>query len=156
MSVIIQGYQLRTSLYGVQVIKGPSALPQNTTSTLATVSGGAVMISSMIGLVTTSCSATATNLSLGTVPTTGTSASAGIASASAITSQEAGTWVIPLVSAGIGGALVVGAHAGNVIFLPTPFVVAAGTITWTTSANNSGYMKWYFMYTALDNGASLS
>jgi len=64
--------------------------------------------------------------------------------------------MIPLVSAGVGGALVVCTNAGYVPFMPTPLIVSAGTITWTTSANNSGQMKWYFLWTALDNGAALS
>jgi hypothetical protein len=62
----------------------------------------------------------------------------------------------PLNSAGVGGVLVVGANAGAAVFLPTPFVVSAGFITWTTSASDTGQMKWYFTYVALDNGASLS
>ncbi len=156
MSVIIQGYQLRTSQFGVQVVKASQALPQTATATLATVSGGAVLVTSMLGLVTTVIGGTATTLALGTVPTTGTAATGGIAAATAITSKEAGTWITPLVSTGVGGALVVAANGGNAVFLATPFIVPAGTITWTTSASTTGQLRWYFTYVALDNGASLS
>jgi hypothetical protein len=156
MSVLIQGYQLRVSEFGLQIIKGPLALPQNTTSTLATVTGGSVMVTSMMGLVTTVLGATATSLSLGTAPTIGTASSSGIASATAITSKEAGTWVTPIVNAGTGGALTVGTNGGAAVFLTTPFIVAAGTITWTTGASDTGQMKWYFTYVPLDIGASLS
>jgi hypothetical protein len=34
--------------------------------------------------------------------------------------------------------------------------VSAGTITWTTSASNTGAMRWYLTYVPLDNGAALS
>src|SRR5215469_14014881 len=116
MSVIIQGYQLRTALFGVQVVKAAQNLPQNATATLATVTGGAVMVTSMVGLVTTVLGGTATTLALGTAPTVGTASTSGIATATAVTSKEAGTWVIPLVNAGVAGALVVGTNAGAAPF----------------------------------------
>lgn len=156
MSAILQGPALRTAQFGVQTIKAAQNLPQTATATLATVAGGSVLITSMVGLVTTVIGSTATTLALGTVPTTGTAASTGIATATAITSKEAGTWMVPLVNAGVAGALVVGTNGGNPIFLPTPFIVPAGTISWTTSASTTGQIKWYFTWVALDNGASLS
>jgi hypothetical protein len=156
VSVILQGYQLRTSQFGVQVVKASQVLPQTATANLATVSGGAVLITSMVGLVTVALGATATNLSLGATPTIGTANNSGIASAIAVASKEAGTWMVPLVSAGVGGTLAVGSNAGAAVFLPTPFVVPSGFITWTTSASDTGQMRWYFTYVALDNGASLS
>jgi hypothetical protein len=156
MSVIITGYQLRTSQFGVQVVKGPTVMPAGTTATLATVANGAVLVTMMLGLVTTVMTATATTLALGTAPTTGTAATGGIAAAGTITSKEVGTWVTPVVNAGTGGGLVVCTNGGNVPFLTTPFVVSAGTITWTTTGTNTGAMKWYFAYVPLDNGASLS
>lgn len=157
MSVIIQGYQLREIAFGVQVLKAAQALPQTATATLFTVSGGAVLVTSLLGLVSgTAIGATATNLSLGTVPTTGTAESAGIATATAITSLEIGTWVGVQASSGAAGALVSGGHAGNAVYLPAPFVVSAGTITWTTSASDTGKMAWYLTYVPLDTGASVS
>jgi|SRR5271165_5973967 len=156
MSVLIQGYQLRVSEFGIQIVKGPTVLPAGATATLATVAGGSIMVTSMLGLCTTVCSGTATTLALGTAPTIGTAATGGIASALAITSKEAGTWVTPIVNAGVGGALTVGTNAGAAVYLTTPFIVAAGTITWTTSATNTGAFKWYFTYVPLDIGASLS
>src|SRR5215831_2513013 len=109
MSTLIQGYQLRTLAFGTQVTKAAANLPQTATSTLFTISGGAVLVTSLLGLVSgTAIQNQACNLSLGTVPTVGTSSATSIATATAITNKEIGTWVVPLVSAGIGGALVVG------------------------------------------------
>lgn len=156
MSVLIQGYQLRTIALGAQVTKSALALPQSATATLFTVAGGPVLITSLVGIVSTAIQNQACNLSLGTVPTTGTSSTTGIATATAITNKEAGTMVVPLVSAGVAGALVVGGNAGASLFLPTPFVVSAGTITWTTSASNTGNMTWYATYVPVIAGASLS
>ena len=158
MSTIIQGYQLRTLAFGTQVIKGPSTPPNSGSSaTIATITGGSVLVTSMLGLVTTVLSGTTGQVSLGTVPTTGTASTTGIAAAAVIGGKEVGTWMGPLVSAGVGGTLVVGTNAGAALFLPTPFIVSAGTINWTTSvATMTGQVKWYFTYIALDNGAALS
>jgi hypothetical protein len=90
---LIQGYQLRNIVIGTLVKKGPLTLPQSATSTLFTITGGAVLVTGLMGLVTTAIGATATNLSTGCVPATGTAESSGIANATAITSLAAGTWI---------------------------------------------------------------
>lgn len=157
MTAMIQGSQLRTIAFGPQVLKASQALPQTATATLFTVSGGNVLVTSLLGVVsTTPTGSSVTTLALGTVPTTGTASSTSIATAVAITSLEVGAWVTPQASSGKGGALVVGATAGAALFLPTPFVVPAGTITWTTSASDTGQMAWYLTYVPLDSAASVS
>jgi hypothetical protein len=150
------GLLLRLGIFGNQVIKGPLTLPQNGTLTLATVSGGLVLITSMFGIVTTAIGATVTNLSVGTVPTTGTASTGAISAPTPITSAGVGCWLTPVQSAGVAGQLAVGALAGNAIYLCTPFIVSAGLITWHTDANNTGQVKWYFTYVPVDTGAALS
>jgi hypothetical protein len=158
MSVIIQGYQLRVSQFGMQTIKGPSTPPASgSTATIATVTNGSVMITSMVGLVTTVMGGTTGTISLGTTPTLGTAQNAGIAAAAVIGGKEVGTWLVPVVAAGVAGTLAVSGFGGNAVFLPTPFLVAAGTISWTTGvATMTGAVKWYFTWVPLDTGASLS
>ena len=157
MGNFVKGYQLRELLFGVQVTKAAQALPQSATSTLYTVSGGSVLVTSLFGVVSgTAIGATVTTLALGTVPTTGTASSTGIATATAITSKEIGTWVAPQAASGVAGALVVGGNSGAAPYPPTAFVVPAGTITWTTSASDTGKMAWYLTYVPLDTGASVS
>lgn len=141
-----------TAVLGTSVVKGPLGLPATATTTLFTVSG-AVMITGMFGLVTTGLGATVTNLSLGTVNDAGTS----IATATAVTSKAAGTWLMPSSTNGVGGALV----ANTAPFFPntpapiSPFVVN-GNITWTTSATDTGQIKWYLWYMPLDFDATVS
>lgn len=91
MASLTQGYQLRTQLAGLQVLKAAQALPQTTTATLFTVTGGMVVVTSLVGLVSSSLGATTTNLSLGTAPTVGTAQTAGIANLTAVASLAAGT-----------------------------------------------------------------
>ena len=156
MSAIIQGGQLRTLLFGDQVIKTAQALPNNTTSTLFTVAGGNVLVTSLLGVVSTACSATAQTIALGLAPSGGgTAEHAGICTAGTVTSLELGCWLSPGTSG--GAAMVTGGHAGNTVELPTPFVAPAGTVTWTTTANSvTGAVSWYLTYIPLDTGASVS
>ena len=157
MSVILQGYQLREIALGVQVQKSWTLPASATTVNFFTVANGAVLVTAIFGLVTTLIGSTATTVAIGTVPTIGTPETAGIATATAVTSLEAGTWLGVQSSAGLAGALVSGGHAGNTVWASAPLVVPAGSISFTTSANaGGGVIKWYLHYVPLDTGAAVS
>lgn len=156
MATFIQGKQLRLLEYGTQVLKAAQALPQTATSTLFTVTGGRIIITSLAGTVSTVIGGTATTLALGTAPTVGTAATGGIASATAVTSKEAGTHI--WLPSAAGSALNVGANAGAAAQLlgGQAYVVSAGTLTWTTSASTTGAISWALTYIPLDDGAAVS
>ena len=160
MSVLIQGYQLREIAFGVQVTKAAQTLPQTTTSTLFTVAGGAVLVTSLLGVVQgAAIQSTDPVLTIGTAPTTGTLEVAGIATSTSLASAEIGTWLTVAPSSGLPGALVVmgtPGKGGNAVYLGAPFVVSAGTITWSTGASKTGKIAWYLSYVPLDNGGSVS
>ncbi len=159
MSNIVQGPQLRQLSRGLIVTKAAQALPQSATATLFTVGGGAVLVTGLIGVVTTVIQSSDPVLSLGTAPTVGTAQTSGIATTTVLTSAEAGTLVTVADSAGLPTGLVVmatAAKAGSTVFPAKPFVVSAGTITWTTGASKTGAMKWYLTYLPLDDAAYVS
>lgn len=159
MGNFIQGSQLRTLLFGNQVLKAAQTPPNSGSSaTLFTVAGGAVIVTSLVGRVSTVLSGTTGAIALGTKPTSGTEETGGIATAGVVGGAEVGTMLTPLASSGLAGALVVsGKFAGNVPFLPNPFTVNAGTIEVTTSvATMTGAIDWYLTYVPLDTGASVS
>lgn len=157
MSILIQGYQLRALNFGTQVTKSWTLPGSATTQTLFTVGTGNVLITSMFGQVTTLIGSTATTVALGSKPTVGTEATAGIATATAVTSAEKGTFIGVQASSGVAGALVVGSSAGKAVWSSTAFVVAPGVIEATTSANaGAGVILWYVTYVPLDNGATVS
>jgi hypothetical protein len=160
MGNFIQGTQLRTLNQGSIVTKAAANLPQSATATLYTVAGGAVLVTGLVGIVTTAIASSDPVLSLGTAPTVGTAQTSGIATTTVLTSAEAGTLVSVVgATTGLPTALAVmatAAKAGSTVFLGTPFVVSAGTITWTTGASKTGALKWYLTYIPLDDGASVS
>lgn len=103
----ISPFQLGETMFGTTIQKGPLTLPQGATSTLFTITGGAILVTSLFGIVTTGTPVTANNLSLGTVPSTGTAESGGIATATAINSLVAGTCInVPATPGGAGASLV--------------------------------------------------
>jgi hypothetical protein len=160
MSILVQGYQLRSLLFGTQVTKAAAVLPATATATLFTVSGGSILLTSFFGQCTTVCTSTATTIQVGTAPTVGTASHVGLASATAVTSTEVGTWVGLGATAGaaliVGGANGAGASGGFAQMVSLPVAVSAGTITITTSATNTGAFKWYMTYVPLDTGASVA
>lgn len=154
---------LNKVIQGIPLVKGPLNLPATGTGTLFTVAGslggsGSVLVTGLLGLITTAAGATATTVSLGT----GLGGVASVATAVAVTSKGVGTWLgpAPATSAGAPGALVVGTVFATPYQVPgvlSPFFVAAGdVITWTTSATDTGAVKWYLWYTPLDGDGSVS
>jgi hypothetical protein len=153
----IQGTYLRKLNYGTLVTTAAAAFPQTATATLFTVTGGNIIVTCLLGEVTTVIGTDpAVTLGCGTPTIGGTLDVDGIATTTALTSAEVGTLVTVQPSSGLGGALVVGSLAGSAVFPGDPFVVSAGTITWTTGASHTGAMKWYLTYVPLDDGASVS
>jgi hypothetical protein len=151
MSVTARG----TGIPGTLAVKAAQALPQNATATLFTVTG-TVIVQFMAGVVTTALGATVTSLSLGNTPTGGANAPASIATSAVVTSKALGTLYVPTFSATTG--LAAAPLQANVLapIAPADFVVPAGVITWTTTANDTGQMAWYLIWTALDSAASVS
>src|SRR6267154_1084432 len=150
MADFIKGTQQRTLLFGNQVVRSATLQPATGTGTLFTVTGGAILVTSLFGLVTVA-----------------TPATAGIATAESTASLQAGTWIgiqAASVVAGtpdvytLGKLAVSGASgAGNVMFETADFTVSAGTITWTTTGTAAtGTIAWYLSYVPLDTGASVA
>jgi hypothetical protein len=117
-----------------------------------------VLVTSLLGRVSTALSGTTGAVALGSKPTVGTEETGGIATAGVVGGAEIGTWlsVVPL-DTGLAGAVQANTHAGTVVYLGTPFVVSAGLIEVTTSvATMTGAIDWYLTYVPLDAGASVS
>ena len=137
---------------GVHAVKASATLPASTVQNLFTIAGGRVLVTHLIGEVTTVVQSQACNLKVSSDPTTGSTVD--IASNLDINAFEAGAI---LVVEGDGTALI-GTSAGAG-FAPAlnalPFVLPIGTVTITTSATNTGASKWDLWYFPLDDGASV-
>lgn len=137
---------------GIRVSKSSATLPASTTQDLFTIAGGRVLVTRLIGEVTTVVQAQACNLKCTSTPTTGTAVD--FASNLDINAFEAGAI---LIAEGDGTALIGTATGAG--FAPAlnalPFVLPIGTVKITTSATNTGATKWDLWYFPLDDGASV-
>jgi hypothetical protein len=151
MAVLIAGDQLRTLLYGTKVDRATASLPATTQSAIFTVTGGRVLVTSLVGEVTTAIQNQACNLKITANPTTGTDVD--IAANLNVQADEAGCLY------GITGLFsdaLVGANAGATVAPRNPVVLPVGTLDLVTSATNTGSVKWSITYVPLDNGASVA
>lgn len=135
---------------GIIVEKAGTVLPATTTTAYFTVTG-TVRVTALYGVCTTVCSATATNLSIVHVPTSGTNLT--ISSALAIASFAAGTYVF----AELDGTALVGTTAvsGAIGMGSFSAILGAGSISLTTSATNTGAFRWVVRYVPIEAGSTI-
>lgn len=157
MSQSLNAAQVRSAYYGTYVFEPGKNIPQTGSSDIFTVSGGHVMITSLVGTVTTVIGATATTLSVGVKPTGGSVAATALCTAGTITSLAVGAIVaLPAV---VTNALIVGGASGVLVAPGVPVqsggiaIVSPGTININTLSNNTGAMSWALSYVPVDAGA---
>ena len=138
VSARVQAQQVRTALWGPELV-GPTQIPPTGSTTLWTVTGGSIAITALSVVVATSMSGTATTLNIGTAGGATTLLSAGV-----LTSLTAGARVagIPVITTNPP------AIAGHV-------VAAAGAITWIASATQTGTCFVTMNYIPLNAGATV-
>jgi hypothetical protein len=156
MSVIIQGDQLRTIRLGTPVSKATGTVVTGTTS-LFTITTGRVLVTSLVGRVTTAIGATVSNCKLVYNPTAaGTSFD--LCTAVAITSDAVEQTYTIAGNVETPGALLVAGAVGqaNAVF-SGGLLLQAGTIEQNLSADPvGGAITWTVTYVPYDNGASLA
>lgn len=151
MSVLIQGPQIRQIALGQKVDKATAALPQTAAGTLYTVTGGRILLTGIVGEVTTVIQTQANNTKLKSVPTVGTTVD--LCAVLDISAKEVGTL---FGITGLFSDALVGANAGAGVLPRNPVVVPIGTIKLDCAASNTGSVKWSLTYVALDDGATVS
>lgn len=153
MSYILSPQGVRGASLGIRVDRATAALPQTATGSIFTVSGGRIVVTSLVGEVTTVLGATATTLMVVSTPTTGVATT--LASATAVTSSAVGSWFT--LPATLGSALVVTPVAGAVALpsLDLGILVPIGAVQLTTSASDTGSVKWSMTYVPYDDAATV-
>ncbi len=141
VSPVRQGREMRTAMYGPQIVTGPFT-PPTVTSTLWTVANGNILVTSMFVVITTAMSGTATTLNVGFSGTGGTATA--------------------LMNAGVLTSLAVGALVSRVPNITTEIPpatggvsVTTGVINWIASAVQTGLVKVYMNYIPLDSDVTV-
>jgi len=148
MSTLVKGTDLRRILLGTRVEKSTGTLAA-TTVALFTVAGGKVMLTSIVGEVTTAITV-ANSYKLQHNPTTGTTKDLCAATDIGTADSPAGNL---LGFQGLTGDSIV-TGPGAVPTIKQPIVLTAGQIE-SVSAGTDGVILWVVTYVPLDNGATL-
>ncbi|MVO84188.1 hypothetical protein GPA10_05225 [Streptomyces sp. p1417] len=154
MSTLIQGDQVRALLRGIKVSRATAALPQTAAGALFTVSGGKVLITGLVGEVTTVIQTQADNTKL-TFDPADAGATQDLCAVLDITADAVGTMYSVTGTPGT-------AMQDALNFLPSnkvpaqPIVLKPGSILLDCAASNTGSVKWELTYIPLDNGASVA
>jgi hypothetical protein len=161
MSVIISANQQRALLMGVRVKTAAITCPATTSTAIFTVSGR-VIVTSLIGEVTTAIQNQACNFNI-TFDPTGSGAVGDVCAATAVANDAVGTFYsvngiqADLLSSQKAGGTEVPTH----VLAPVGssqglgFMVPAGSMLWKASATNTGAVEWTLTYIPLDDGASV-
>ena len=148
MSVLMSGSQLRDILLGRRVEKSTGTLAA-TTIGLFTVAGGKVLVTSIVGEVTTAITV-ANSYKLQHNPTVGTTKDLVAATDIGTTDTPAGNL---LGFQGLTGDSIL-TGPGAVPTLKQPIVLTADSIE-SVSAGTDGVILWVVTYVPLDDGASI-
>ncbi len=150
MSYTLDAAAARTLLLGTRVDRATATLPQTTQAALFTVSGGRIMLTSIVGEVTTIIQTQANNTKLVANPTTGTDVD--ICAVLSITAKEVGCL---FGITGLFSDAMVGANAGATVLPRNPVVIPVGTLDLSCAASNTGSVKWSITYVPFDAGAAV-
>lgn len=150
MSVYLENQAFTKGVLGLRVDRAAATLPATTATAYFTVAGGTVLITGLVGEVTTVVQTQANDTKWTANPTTGTSVD--MCAALDISADEAGCLY------GITGTpanAMVGTNAGLTTMMATGIVVNIGTLDFTCAATNTGATKWSLWYVPLELGATV-
>lgn len=150
MSSLQKGSSLRLANYGARVEKAAATLPQTGGQSLFVVSGGAVIVTAIVGRVTTAVQAQATNTKLIANPDSGTVLD--LCANVDLSGKEVGT-LLGISGSSFTAAMVASTAAAGV--KNSPFVVGPGRIQLVTAASSTGATRWTLLYLPLDDAAQV-
>ncbi|HJV15623.1 MAG TPA: hypothetical protein VJ625_17185 [Propionibacteriaceae bacterium] len=153
MTVVNEASAYTKVIRGIKVSRATATLPQTTTSTLFTISTGRVLVTAIVGEVTTVIQTQADNTKL-TFDPTAAGATQDLCAVLDITADAVGTMysITGTPATALQDAL---------NFLPSnkvlaqPLILKPGSILLDCAASNTGSVKWDLWYVPLDDGASV-
>lgn len=141
------GYVATKLNWGQTAERATANLPQTTTGNLFTITGGRILLTAIVGEVTTVIQTQLNNTKVVFDPTV-TGANVDLCANLDITADAVGT----LYSI-TGTATDAMASGLGVASMATPWILQPGAIALTCSASNTGQVKWKIWYTTMDDGA---
>jgi len=153
VSVLDSGAGMLKSVLGLKVSRATAALPATTQAAIFNINTGRVIVTSLVGSVTTAIQNQACTVKVTGNPTAGTDVDLSAVSASIAAKEVGSIFVLPAAAA---TALAVGNAGGERLQIGVGVVLNPGTLDLVTSATNTGSVKWDITYVPLDAGASIT
>lgn len=151
MSNLVKGKDLRLINLGTRSDRPTGTLPQTATGAIFNVTVGRVMVTQIVGQVTTAVQAQATLAKLVATPSGG-----GTVNDLCATLDLTGAIVGSLLSiTGLASDALVKSTGGAIALMRNPIAVAVGAIGLNTAASSTGAIKWSVTYIPIDDGATL-
>lgn len=148
MSNMIPGKAIRNAVYGIRVERATGNIAQGGALTLFTVAGGRVILTAIVGEITTAIQGQANAVKLLTTSTVG-SVSTDLCATVDLNAAVVGNlygFTAP------GTAATIGSSVGQ----PNETIIQPGTIRQNAVASSTGQMKWTLHYIPLDDGATVT
>lgn len=142
-----------TKLNGILVSKAAADLPASTTGALFTVAGGRVLVSLILGEVTTVIQTQANATKLQFDPTDA-GATQDLSGTLDITADAVGT--VYHISGTPSDAMRDNLNFGRGGLMAAPLILKPGQILLNCAATNTGQVKWDLVYKPLDAGATVA
>ena len=146
----LDGVQLRKLLYGIKLDRPTAIMPATAYGAIFNILGGRIILTGLVGEVTTVIQTQACNLSVVSTPTVGTAVA--LCAVLNVTAAEVGclfgldgTQATPLFS--------IPAGAGGTYVMAQRWALPIGTLGLLTSATNTGSIKWTITDVPRDDGA---
>jgi hypothetical protein len=153
MTVVNEGAAFTKNLLGLRVARATAALPQTAAAAIFTISTGKVLVTSIIGEVTTVIQTQADNTKL-TFDPTDAGATQDLCAVLDITADAVGTMysITGTPATAMKDAL---NFLSSDKVLAQPLVLKPGSILLDCAASNTGSVKWELRYVPLEDGATV-
>lgn len=153
MSILIPASAYTGDMLGARVDRATDTLPATTDEALFTIAGGRVMVTSIVGEVTTVIQTQANNTKLKFNPDA-TGADTDLCAALDISADAVGT--LYSITGDFSDAMKEGVLCLETdAQLERPIILSEGAIEIDCAATNTGSVKWTVYYVPLDDGATL-
>jgi hypothetical protein len=143
---------LRAAICGIKVDRAAATLPATTNTAYFTIAGGRVILTGLLGEVTTIVQAQANAAKWIATPTVGTATD--ICGTLDLNAAEVGCLlsITGLASDAMRGVV---SSSGSVSGMTRLVYLATGTLRFSTAATNTGATKWTAFWLPVDDGATL-
>jgi len=140
------------TVLGIRVDRATAALPQGTNAAIFTIAGGLVLMTAIVGEVTTVIASVANSAKLTAYPTAAAAADTDLCAALDVGTTPCDVGDLLSIT-GVPGSAMVASDVGSVeTMLPKGVILQEGALHLACTASQTGNIKWSIWYMPLEKG----